>query len=128
MCICLYMINKYYILLKSFINKQIKYKIDKSFLFYYNNTYKKNHGIRAIIINDIIYLFLNNKNQKHFIPVIEIDKYGITYYYKNIKNINKKNIINKAIIYKKFSKEIFNKVIITDEKMFFSYLIINYFF
>ena len=122
------MINKYYILLKSFINKQIKYKIDKSFLFYYNNTYKKNHGIRAIIINDIIYLFLNNKNQKHFIPVIEIDKYGITYYYKNIKNINKKNIINKAIIYKKFSKEIFNKVIITDEKMFFSYLIINYFF
>ena len=56
------MINKYYILLKSFINKQIKYKIDKSFLFYYNNTYKKNHGIRAIIINDIIYLFLNNKN------------------------------------------------------------------
>lgn len=122
------MINKYYILLKSFINKQIKYKIDKSFLFYYNNTYKKNHGIRAIIINDIIYLFLNNKNQKYFIPVIEIDKYGITYYYKNIKNINKKNIINKAIIYKKFSKEIFNKVIITDEKMFFSYLIINYFF
>ena len=128
MCICLYMINKYYILLKSFINKQIKYKIDKSFLFYYNNKYKKNYGIRVIIINDIIYLFLNNKNQKHFIPVIEIDKYGITYYYKNIKNINKKNIINKAIIYKKFSKEIFNKVIITDEKMFFSYLIINYFF
>ena len=122
------MINKYYILLKSFINKQIKYKIDKSFLFYYNNTYKKNHGIRAIIINDIIYLFLNNKNQKHFIPVIEIDKYGITYYYKNIKNINKKNIINKCKINKKFSKEIFNKVIITDEKMFFSYLIINYFF
>ena len=100
------MINKYYILLKSFINKQIKYKI----------------------INDIIYIFLNNKNKKHFITIIEIDKYGITYYYKNIKNINKKNIINKAIIYKKFSKEIFNKVIITDEKMFFSYLIINYFF
>lgn len=120
--------NKYYVLLKSFINKQIKYKIDKSFLFYYNKIYQKNRGLRVVIINDIIYLFLNNKNQKYFIPVIEIDKYKISYYYKNKKDIYKKNIINKAIIYKKFSKEIFNKVIITDEKMFFSYLIINYFF
>lgn len=120
--------NKYYVLLKSFINKQIKYKIDKSFLFYYNKIYQKNRGLRVVIINDIIYLFLNNKNQKYFIPVIEIDKYKISYYYKNKKDIYKKNIINKTIIYKKFSKEIFNKVIITDEKMFFSYLIINYFF